>query len=43
MLTVEQNKIYRTFYDSIKQNDILDPKTTHMIHIAAALALGCYP
>jgi hypothetical protein len=43
MLPEQQQKAYTTFYDSARNNRILEPKTTLMIHMAAALALGCYP
>ena len=42
-LTIKQKKAYDNFYNSARNNDILEPKTTLMIHLAAALALGCYP
>lgn len=34
---------YREFYDSARYNHVLDPKVTLMVHLAAAMALGCYP
>ena len=43
MLPEKQQKAYRTFYDSARHNDILEPKTTLMIHLGAALAFGCTP
>ena len=43
MLPEEQKKSYRAFYDFARNNDILDPKTTLLIHFASALAFGCYP
>ena len=43
MLPKGQKKTYRDFYDSARQNEILEPKTTLMIHLAAAMAVGCYP
>ncbi len=43
MLPEKQKKTYIDFYDSARNNDILDPKTTLMIHLAAAMAIGCYP
>jgi hypothetical protein len=38
-----QKKAYKGFYDSARYNDILGPKTTLMIHMASAMAFGCYP
>lgn len=43
MLPSAQEKAYREFYNSARYNKILDPKTTLMIHLATAMAVGCYP
>jgi len=43
MLPKRQKKAYDDFYDSARHNQILDPKTTLMIHLAAAMAVACYP
>ena len=43
MLPGAQLEAYNNFYDSARYNDILEPKTTLMIHLAAAMAVGCYP
>jgi hypothetical protein len=43
MLSKEQRKAYDNFYDSARNNDILDQKTTLMLHLAAAMASGCQP
>ena len=43
MLPKEQKKAYADFYGSARNNEILEKKTTVMIHLAAAMALGCYP
>lgn len=43
MLSKVQNAAYRSFYDSARWNPALDPKVTVMIHLAAAMAVGCYP
>ena len=37
------NKALDDFYDMGRNNDILEPKTTLLIHLAAAMAVGCYP
>ncbi len=34
---------YRQFYDAARQNQVLEAKTTLMIHLAASMAIGCYP
>jgi len=43
MLPENQRKSYEAFYDSAHDNAILEPKTTLLLHLAAAMALGCYP
>jgi len=43
MLPGKQAKAYSEFYDSVRNNDVLDPKVTLMIHLASAMALACYP
>ena len=43
MLPEKQKKAYIDFYDSARYNNILEPKTTLMLHLAVAMALGCYP
>jgi hypothetical protein len=43
---VQQTKLsttWQTFYDSARHNEVLEPRTTLMLHLASALALGCYP
>ncbi len=37
----KENKAFSNFYDSARHNDILEPKTTIMVHLAAAIAFGC--
>jgi len=34
---------WQTFYDSARHNDVLDERTTVMLHLASAMAVGCYP
>jgi hypothetical protein len=43
MLPKRQRKAYEDFYDSARHNEVLGSKTTLMIHMAAAMAVGCYP
>jgi hypothetical protein len=43
MLPEKQQKAYTDFYDSARHNEILEPKTTLLLHLAAAMAIGCYP
>jgi hypothetical protein len=39
----EQKKAYEDFYNAARYNEILEPKTTLMIHLATAMAVACYP
>jgi alkylhydroperoxidase/carboxymuconolactone decarboxylase family protein YurZ len=43
MLPKAQQEAFGTFYDSARHNSILDPKTTLLLHLGAAMALGCNP
>jgi hypothetical protein len=43
MLPEKQQQAYTDFYNSARKNDILDPKTTLLIHLASGMAFGCYP
>jgi len=43
MLSEKQNKAYTEFYNSTNSSEILDSKTTLIIQLAAAMAVGCYP
>ena len=43
MLQEEQKKAYKAFYDSARHNEFLDEKTTLLIHLSTAFAIGCYP
>jgi hypothetical protein len=43
MLPREQNVAFGRFYKSARENKILEPKTTVLLHLASAMALGCYP
>jgi hypothetical protein len=43
MLPKKQKQAYEDFYNSARGNDILDPKTTLLIHMASAMAFGCLP
>lgn len=43
MLPDKQKKAFAGFYGSARNNDILEPKTTLMVHLASAMAVGCYP
>ena len=43
MLPDKQKDAYTDFYNSARFNEILEPKTTLMLHLASAMAIGCYP
>lgn len=43
MLPATQKQAFSDFYDSARHNDILPARTTLMIHLAAAMAVACYP
>ena len=43
MLTRDSSHKYRAFYDSARHNKVLDEKTTLLLHLASAMALGCGP
>jgi hypothetical protein len=43
MVSDKQKKAFEDFYDAARNNEILEPKTTLMIHLATAMAVGCYP
>ncbi len=43
MLPSIQQKTFGDFYDSVRTNNILAPKTTYLLHLATAMAVGCVP
>ncbi|MHC4459402.1 MAG: hypothetical protein ACYS0I_20360 [Planctomycetota bacterium] len=43
MLPDKQKNNFTEFYNSARYNEILEPKTTLMIHMAVAMAVACYP
>jgi len=43
MLPEGQTKAFNDFYKSARNNEILDPKTTLLVHMATAMAVACYP
>ncbi len=43
MLPLEQKKAYERFYDSARHNGDLGERETLLVHLAAAMALGCHP
>ena len=43
MLPKDQSKAFKDFYGSARQNKILEPRTTLVVHLATAMAISCYP
>ena len=43
MALSKQEKAFAHFQNTVLHNDALDEKSTIMIHLAAAMAVGCYP
>ena len=43
MLSKEQRRAFDEFYGTCGHNQVLDSKTTILIHLATAMAVGCYP
>ena len=43
MRAEEREKLWDAFYDAARHNDALDERTTLMLHLAVAMALGCHP
>lgn len=39
----ERQKRFNAFYGSARHNDVLDERTTLLLHLASAMAVGCYP
>lgn len=43
MLPKKQQETYDSFRDTVRNNEIFDPKTTLLLHLCTAMALGCAP
>jgi hypothetical protein len=43
VLPTEQKKAFGAFYGSARNNQILDPKTTLLVHLATSMAVACDP
>lgn len=43
MLPERQDKAFADFYKSARFNEVLDQKTTLLIHLATAMSAACYP
>jgi hypothetical protein len=43
MLPEPQNESFNQFYTAARFNDVLDAKTTLLLHLATAMSVACYP
>ncbi len=43
MLTGNPKDTFEAFYDAARNNEVLPAKTTYLLHLAAAIAVGCVP
>ncbi len=43
MLSAKNGKAFRDFYDAVRDESVLDRKTTILIGLAASLTSGCAP
>jgi len=43
VLSEKQQKTFDDFYNATRYNKTVDQKTTIMLHMSVAMALGCYP
>ncbi|NSW86587.1 MAG: carboxymuconolactone decarboxylase family protein [Syntrophobacteraceae bacterium] len=43
MMPEKLKQSYREFHDAMISNGVVDAKTTFMIQMGVAMALGCYP
>jgi len=43
MLSADTAKMYRDFYDLVREDPALDSQTTILVGLAAAMAVGCEP
>ncbi|PLX23720.1 MAG: carboxymuconolactone decarboxylase family protein [Marinilabiliales bacterium] len=39
----KQKAAFNAFYQSARHNGVLDNKTSLLVHLGAAMAVGCYP
>jgi len=42
-MKLDSSKHWQAFYDSARHNEVLGERTTLLLHLACAMALGCYP
>lgn len=43
MIPDRHEKMFNEFHDAVRSNDILDVKTTLLLHLATSMAVGCGP
>lgn len=43
MLSAKNGKAFSAFYDAVRDESVLDKKTTILVGLAAAMTAGCVP
>jgi alkylhydroperoxidase/carboxymuconolactone decarboxylase family protein YurZ len=43
MLSGNPKATFEAFYDTVRHNEVLPAKTTYLLHLATAMAVGCIP
>jgi len=43
MLSNKNGKAYRNFYDAVRDEAVLDRRSTLLVGLAAAISVGCEP
>ena len=43
MLSGNPKTTFEAFYDAVHNNEVLPAKTTYLLHLATAMAVGCVP
>lgn len=43
MLSGKPKETFEAFYDAVRHNNTLPAKTTYLLHLATAMAVGCVP
>ncbi len=39
----DQDEAFWAFYNTARKNDVLEEKTTFLVHLGVSMAVGCYP
>ena len=43
MLPEKLHDLFTSYHEAVRDNDVLDPKTTVMLQLATSMCVGCYP